>query len=149
MKFALATGQDGVATGIFRLPLWPRSAANHNVTARTELAPSPAAGGTVPSAVSAPPTTIIRGDIVSYQFIDVTNSGHVTRVILNRPEVLNAIKGAGIFVISSATTVAEARILEERGVDAIIAQGTEAGGHRGTFTGTDLCNPACSPYCRR
>ena len=91
MKFALATGQDGVATGIFRLPLWPRSAANHNVTARTELAPSPAAGGTVPSAVSAPPTTIIRGDIVSYQFIDVTNSGHVTRVILNRPEVLNAI----------------------------------------------------------
>jgi nitronate monooxygenase len=34
--------------------------------------------------------------------------------------------------------VAEARILEQRGVDAIIAQGTEAGGHRGTFTGIDL-----------
>ena len=57
---------------------------------------------------------------------------------LPRQEVLDAIKGAGIFVISSATTVAEARILEERGVDAIIAQGTEAGGHRGTFTGTNL-----------
>jgi nitronate monooxygenase len=57
---------------------------------------------------------------------------------LPRPEVMQAIKGAGIFIISSATTVAEARILEERGVDAIIAQGTEAGGHRGTFTGVDM-----------
>ena len=47
---------------------------------------------------------------------------------LPRPEVMEAIKSAGIFVICSATTVAEARILEQRGVDAIIAQGTEAGG---------------------
>jgi nitronate monooxygenase len=57
---------------------------------------------------------------------------------LPKQEVLDAIKGAGIFVISSATTVAEARILERRGVDAVIAQGTEAGGHRGTFTGVDM-----------
>ncbi len=54
------------------------------------------------------------------------------------PQVVQAIKGAGIFVICSATTVAEARILEQRGVDAVIAQGTEAGGHRGTFTGVDM-----------
>jgi nitronate monooxygenase len=53
-------------------------------------------------------------------------------------EVMDAIRSAGIFVICSATTVAEARILEERGVDAVIAQGTEAGGHRGTFTGVDM-----------
>jgi nitronate monooxygenase len=57
---------------------------------------------------------------------------------LPQPEVMQAIKNAGIFVICSATTVAEARILEKRGVDAIIAQGTEAGGHRGTFTGVDM-----------
>ena len=57
---------------------------------------------------------------------------------LPRPEIVQPIKEAGIFVISSATTVAEARILEDRGVDAIIAQGTEAGGHRGTFTGVDV-----------
>jgi nitronate monooxygenase len=56
---------------------------------------------------------------------------------LPRPDVVQAIKGAGIFVISSATTVAEARTLEQCGVDAVIAQGTEAGGHRGTFTGVD------------
>ena len=53
-------------------------------------------------------------------------------------EVIDAIKDAGIFIVSSATTVAEARMLEEQGVDAIIAQGTEAGGHRGTFTGVDI-----------
>jgi nitronate monooxygenase len=57
---------------------------------------------------------------------------------LPRPEVMEAIKNAGIFVICSATTVVEAKILEQRGVDAVIAQGTEAGGHRGTFTGVDM-----------
>ena len=54
------------------------------------------------------------------------------------PDMVHAIKDAGIFIISSATTVAEAKILEGRGVDAIIAQGTEAGGHRGTFSGVDM-----------
>jgi nitronate monooxygenase len=43
------------------------------------------------------------------------------------------IKAAGCKVISSATTVEEACWLEEHGVDAIIAQGAEAGGHRGMF----------------
>jgi len=57
---------------------------------------------------------------------------------LPKQEVLEAIKGAGIFVISSATTVAEAKMLEQRGVDAVIAQGTEGGGHRGTFTAVDM-----------
>jgi len=43
------------------------------------------------------------------------------------------VKAAGCKVISSATTVAEARWLEARGCDAIIAMGLEAGGHRGVF----------------
>ena len=43
------------------------------------------------------------------------------------------LKAEGFVVISSATTVAEARWLAERNVDAIIAQGFEAGGHRGMF----------------
>src|SRR5215831_3625396 len=54
---------------------------------------------------------------------------------LPEPELIRALKSAGIFILSSATTVAEARLLEQRRVDAIIAQGTEAGGHRATFTG--------------
>ncbi len=48
------------------------------------------------------------------------------------------VKQAGAKVWSSATTVAEARWLEERGVDAIIAQGREAGGHRGMFLCDDI-----------
>ena len=54
------------------------------------------------------------------------------------PEVVRTLKSAGIFIMSSATTVAEARLLEKNGVDAIIAQGIEAGGHRATFTGVDI-----------
>lgn len=57
---------------------------------------------------------------------------------LPAPDVLQALKKAGIFVISSATTVAEARKLEAAGVDAVIAQGAEAGGHRATFTDVDI-----------
>jgi nitronate monooxygenase len=49
------------------------------------------------------------------------------------PAAVTALKDAGIVVLSSATTVAEARELEAAGADAIIAQGFEAGGHRGTL----------------
>jgi len=49
------------------------------------------------------------------------------------PTLLARVKAAGCKVISSATTVDEARWLEQRGFDAVIAQGYEAGGHRGTF----------------
>ena len=47
-------------------------------------------------------------------------------------------RGFGAKVLASATTVDEARWLEARGVDAIIAQGLEAGGHRGMFLSEDL-----------
>jgi nitronate monooxygenase len=54
--------------------------------------------------------------------------------------LLTRVKAAGCRVISSATTVAEARWLEARGADAIIAQGFEAGGHRGMFLSEDLAS---------
>jgi len=44
-------------------------------------------------------------------------------------------KRAGIFTIGTATTVEEARRLQSCGIDAVCAQGAEAGGHRGTFIG--------------
>lgn len=47
--------------------------------------------------------------------------------------MLDRAKATGAVVIASATTVAEAVWLEARGVDAVIAQGAEAGGHRGMF----------------
>jgi nitronate monooxygenase len=52
---------------------------------------------------------------------------------LPAPELLQRVKSWGATVLSSATTVAEARWLAAHGADAIIAQGVEAGGHRGMF----------------
>jgi nitronate monooxygenase len=49
-------------------------------------------------------------------------------------DAIKRVKQTGAVVLSSATTVGEARQLEAEGADAIIAQGFEAGGHRGTFT---------------
>ena len=50
-----------------------------------------------------------------------------------RPTRWRAICAAGIRVLATATTVAEAQRLERDGVDAVVAQGAEAGGHRGSF----------------
>jgi nitronate monooxygenase len=49
------------------------------------------------------------------------------------PGALGAIREAGIAALGTATTVAEAEKLEGAGVDAVVGQGSEAGGHRGTF----------------
>jgi nitronate monooxygenase len=57
---------------------------------------------------------------------------------LPAPELLARVRALGAKIISSATTVEEARRLEAQGVDAIIAQGLEAGGHRGSFLEFDL-----------
>ncbi|MFG6150082.1 NAD(P)H-dependent flavin oxidoreductase [Halobacillus sp. B23F22_1] len=51
-------------------------------------------------------------------------------------EVIRDLKKEGIFVIGTATTVEEALMNEERGMDMVVAQGSEAGGHRGTFYNT-------------
>ena len=57
---------------------------------------------------------------------------------LPAPELLARVKASGAVVLSSATTVAEALWLEQHGCDAIIAQGWEAGGHRGMFLTDDI-----------
>jgi len=53
-------------------------------------------------------------------------------------ELLVRVRAWGSKILSSATTLDEARWLEAHGVDAIIAQGLEAGGHRGMFLSEDL-----------
>lgn len=57
---------------------------------------------------------------------------------LPEPALLARVKAWGAVVLSSATTVEEALWLEAHGADAVIAQGLEAGGHRGLFLGEDL-----------
>jgi nitronate monooxygenase len=56
---------------------------------------------------------------------------------LPAPALLARVKAAGCLVMSSATTVEEAQWLEAHGADIVIAQGAEAGGHRGTFLAPD------------
>jgi hypothetical protein len=58
--------------------------------------------------------------------------------------LLARVKDVGCRIMASATTVAEALWLETRGVDIIIAQGYEAGGHRGTFLAQSLNSASSS-----
>jgi nitronate monooxygenase len=57
---------------------------------------------------------------------------------LPAPELVARVKRWGAKILSTATTVDEARWLEAHGADAVIAQGLEAGGHRGLFLSDDL-----------
>ena len=68
----------------------------------------------------------VRPEVVSFHFG------------LPRTELLQRVKDSGALVLSSATTVSEARWLETHGCDVVIAQGNEAGGHRGMFLSNDI-----------
>jgi nitronate monooxygenase len=61
---------------------------------------------------------------------------------LPEPGLVKRLKDARIVVISSATTAEEGRWLEDHGADAVIAQGAEAGGHRGMFLVDDIARQA-------
>ena len=69
-------------------------------------------------------------EVVSFHF------GLPERALLDR------VRATGAKIISSATTVDEARWLADQGCDAIIAQGYEAGGHRGVFLTNDISTQA-------
>ncbi len=61
---------------------------------------------------------------------------------LPEPKLVDRLKAGGFLVMGSATTASEARWLEAHGVDAVIAQGNEAGGHRGIFLSDDIATQA-------
>ena len=87
----------------------------------------PAGGGRAPfSAAAAELLEGFKPPVVSFHFG------------LPAPALLARVKGWGAKVLASATTVEEARWLEAQGADAVIAQGLEAGGHRGIFLSDDL-----------
>jgi nitronate monooxygenase len=67
----------------------------------------------------------LRPEVVSFHFG------------LPEPALLDRVRATGAVILGCATTVAEARWLDAHGCDAIIAQGAEAGGHRGVFLGGD------------
>ena len=87
----------------------------------------PAGGGRTPfNEETAALVEAFRPQVVSFHFG------------LPAPALLQRVKAAGARVLSTATTVEEALWLEQNGADAIIAQGLEAGGHRGIFLTRDL-----------
>jgi nitronate monooxygenase len=93
------------------------------------LDPSKVAAGAGRSPFSAEAADVlekVRPAVVSFHFG------------LPAPELLARVRSWGSKILSSATTVEEARWLEAHGVDAVIAQGLEAGGHRGMFLTDDL-----------
>ncbi|MDO9571482.1 MAG: nitronate monooxygenase [Hydrogenophaga sp.] len=92
-----------------------------------DMAAVPAGAGRVPfSHAVADVIEPFRPPVVSFHFG------------LPAPDLLARVKGWGSVVLSSATTVDEARWLVAHGADAVIAQGLEAGGHRGHFLSHDL-----------
>jgi nitronate monooxygenase len=92
-----------------------------------ELDTIPAGPGRAPfSAEAAEQLTEFKPAVVSFHFG------------LPSAQLLARVKTAGSKILSSATTVDEALWLEAHGADAIIAQGVEAGGHRGMFLSDDL-----------
>ena len=105
---------------------------------RAALAPYYAEYGvdpaTIPAGPGRAPFTAEAADVLE-EFKPAVVSFHFG---LPAPELLARVKSWGAKVLSSATTVAEARWLAARGVDAIIAQGAEAGGHRGMFLSADV-----------
>ena len=105
---------------------------------RATLAPYYAEFGidpeTIPSVPGREPFTTATADLIE-PFKPPVISFHFG---LPDPTLLARIKAWGTQVLSSATTVEEAQWLEAAGVDAVIAQGLEAGGHRGMFLSDDI-----------
>jgi nitronate monooxygenase len=105
---------------------------------RKLLAPYYAEFGIDPSAIPAGPARMPFSDNaadVLEAFKPAVVSFHFG---LPSEKLVTRVKHWGAKVLSSATTVDEARWLEARGADAVIAQGFEAGGHRGNFLSDDL-----------
>lgn len=93
----------------------------------TDLRNAPGGAGRVPfTAEAAELLAHYRPPVVSFHFG------------LPTPALLQSVKDWGAVVMSSATTVEEARWLQAHGADVVIAQGLEAGGHRGHFLDDDL-----------
>jgi nitronate monooxygenase len=84
-----------------------------------------------------PPTLpVLTGDPFSEQLPAALESGaSVFSFTFGIPptSAIEAIKARGMVLIGTATTVEEAMALEKAGVDAVVTQGSEAGGHRATF----------------
>ena len=115
------------AVDLERERVWRERLASYYVELGLDpVAPVPSSSRTAFDSAMCDVVVEFKPEIVSFHF-GLPDAALVSRV-----------KAAGAKVLSSATTVDEARWLEARGCDAIIAQGFEAGGHRGMFLSRDI-----------
>jgi nitronate monooxygenase len=116
----------------------PAASAGREVAWRAALSPYYAELGIDPGTVTAgagrAPFSSAAADVLD-EFRPAVVSFHFG---LPAAGLLDRVRAWGAKILSSATTVDEARWLEDQGVDAVIAQGLEAGGHRGNFLSEDL-----------
>lgn len=110
-----------------REALWRAALSRYFIDYGIDPAAIPAGPGRLPfSAETADALEDFKPPVVSFHFG------------LPSAELLTRVRSWGTKILSSATTVEEARWLEAHGVDAVIAQGLEAGGHRGMFLSENL-----------
>lgn len=101
------------------------------------LAPQFAAfGAQAPAALKEIYTSFVADDDMLQMLLQTRPAVVSLHFGLPPRKVLQALKAAGIYLMATATQLDEARRIAEAGVDAIVAQGIEAGGHRGTFDDT-------------
>ncbi|HTZ68381.1 MAG TPA: nitronate monooxygenase, partial [Roseiarcus sp.] len=100
---------------------------------RKRLAPYYAEAGVDLSAVPAAPARAPFGEALCAVIEEMRPAVVSFHFGLPPAPLLSRVKAAGALILASATTVAEARWLEQHGAGAVIAQGREAGGHRGMF----------------
>lgn len=116
----------------------PASSAEREAAWRAALAPYYRELGldvdAIPAGLGRAPFGAEAADVLS-EFKPAVVSFHFG---LPSAELLARVRAWGAKILSSATTIEEALWLEAQGVDAIIAQGLEAGGHRGMFRSDDL-----------
>ena len=105
---------------------------------RKRLAPYYAEAGLDPSAIPAAPVRAPFDEAMCAVIEETRPSVVSFHFGLPPASLLARVKAAGALVLASATTVAEARWLEQHGASAVIAQGREAGGHRGMFLTDDI-----------
>ena len=141
MKQELETLRDGTRRPFnvnFFTHTPPAASAQREAKWRAALAPYYREFGIEPSSIPAgpgrAPFTAEAADALE-PFRPAVVSFHFG---LPAADLLARVKKWGSKILASATTLEEARWLEARGVDAIIAQGIEAGGHRGNFLSGDL-----------
>lgn len=116
----------------------PTPNADRETAWRATLMPYYEELGVDPAAVPAAPVRTPFGPEMAQLLLELRPPIVSFHFGLPPDDLLARARESGARILSSATTVEEAIWLESRGVDAIIAQGFEAGGHRGMFLATDV-----------